>query len=393
MVLMLTASSARAASNPMEAGETFRTELDYSAQHDSNLFRLADEQRPVIDGITGDRSDTLQTGRLGFQFDHIWGRQRVSADAGVARTIFSNYDFLNYTAKAYDVSWAWGLGKRWLGTFSASQAQAERSFADFVSTARSINTYRNYAGSANMWLLAEWTAGFGYARAESRFDDPASVGMEYNEDAWDARLTFRPPTGNNLSIAAREARGHYLNRIGAVLPDNGYRQRDLRIEGQYALGGRGTLSGYFGIARRTYPISKNHDYSGPIGRIGYDWSPASKMKVGLQLRRELGAQEDLTDTYVVTTAIGVNFEWAMAYKLNGKLWGEKLTRDYKGDPGLGFTPTQGQKDKQLAYGATLTYQPNRHFDVSLTAVRDAREKGVAAQYSNLTGRLAARFYY
>ena len=372
---------------------TLSANLGYQLQNDSNLFRLPAGEYPVIDGVTRDRNDTSQTGEVGVQLAHTWGRQHVTLDVTTAHTHYSEFDYLDYTATDYDAAWDWGIGKRWLGILSASQTQAERSFADFFSTVRSINTYRSYSASANFRVFPRWTAGAGFTKVSSGYSDIISSIVDYDEKAWDARITFRPASGNELSLVARQADGSYPNRNDVQLVDKEYQQRDVRLEGRYALTARSTITGYLGLARRTYPRTSFRNYSGPIGRLAYDWAFTQKLQLHLQLRRELGAREDLTDTYVVTTAEALRLDWQLTTRVSASIWGEEQSRDYKGDPGFGFA-LDGQKDDQLVYGAGLTYTPIRKVDVSLAYQRDARTRNTGfGKFDNSTVRLQAHLHY
>lgn len=367
---------------------------EYRLQRDSNLFRLADGQKPVIDGIARDRTDSRQSGEIGLKFDQTWGRQHVTADASATRTYFSDFDFLDFAAHNYKGQWDWGIGKRWLGSLSASQIEALRSFADFSLPVRSINTYRTYSALAGMWVLPNWTAGVGFTRVVSENDDAESALQDYDEDAWETRVTYRPASANELSLIARVANGEYPNRDDIRVVDRSYEQRDLRLEGRYAMTAHGRLSGYAGIAQREYPRTRFRDYSGPIGRIAYEWSPTVRLQIEAQLRRELGAQEDQTDTYVVTTASGLTVSWQLSQKVRSKFWAELLSRDYQGDPGFGLSPTSGEKDEQIAYGASLRYVPFRRLDVSLSYEKETRRRGIAERgFDNTIARFEARFRY
>jgi hypothetical protein len=331
---------------------------------------------------------------VGASLTQAWGRQHFYANAAVLRTEYSDFDYLDYTATNYRVAWDWGLGKRWLGILSASQSEAERSFADFFATTRSVNTYRSYVARADFRMLARWTAGAEYTKVTSSYDDVLSSAQDYGEKAWEARITFRPASDNELALVARDADGEYPHRTDLRVVDSEYTQRDVRLEGKYSLTIRSVVSGYLGIAHRTYPRTSFRDFSGPIGRVNYDWALTQRLQLGLQLRRELGAQEDLTDTYVVTTAAGLKLDWQCTTRIGARLWSEKQTRDYGGNPGLGVVPLNGQKDDQLVYGFGLKYLPIRKLEISASYQRDSRERNNAfGKYSNGSTRVEATFRY
>jgi hypothetical protein len=117
-----------------------------------------------------------------------------------------------------------------------------------------------------------------------------------------------------------------------------------------------------------------------------------KLRAGLQARRELGAKEDLVDTYVVTTAVAVNLDWDLSSKITARLRGEALRRDFKGDPGLAVLASDGEQDGQASYGAALTYSPLRSLEINLAYRHEARTRDdVAADFSSSMVSLGARF--
>ena len=198
------------------------------------------------------------------------------------------------------------------------------------------------------------------------------------------------PSGNELALVARDADGRYPNRGDVRLLDSGYNQRDIRLEGRYSISGHSLLSGYFGIARRDYPTTSNRDFSGPIGRLSYDWLPTPRFRAGIQARRELGAKEDLTDTYVVTTAAGVNIGWDLTIKIDVRLWGRRGAVTIEAIQALDLPQQQEKRTVSMrTVPALLTGQSSSWRSLSL--LNRSREIAVlAAEHSRISTRASKR---
>ncbi|QID16758.1 outer membrane beta-barrel protein [Nitrogeniibacter mangrovi] len=365
--------------------------ISQSFQHDDNIYRLPDGVRPFGNG---QRGDTISVTSLSAVFDRVYGRQRLHASADLSRAGFAEWSDLDYTTKGAAAGWDWRVGPRWTGTLQVDQKEVARDFADVQTNRRetSINRQRTFKASASYWWHPDWAVGMGWERYNSAYSDRASERADYRASIPEISLTYRPESGNRLSLSARFTDGEYPNRVLTATADEGFRQSDVRMSGRWRLTGLSVLSGYLGYTRRTYRNLSIRNFSGMTGRLQYDWTITGKVSLRSTVRREIGARQDLIDNFVVTKAVSLEPSWAATSRIavHGK-W-EWRKRDFGGDPGIVVSaPSQDEKTRTLRL--SVSYLVRDYLSLSLSHTRNSRtsdqpNKEYDARVSSLTAQLS-----
>lgn len=383
-----------AAATPTAEEEGFYWQLQQDFTRDDNLFRLPDDQSPATSGFGTERSDTISTTAATLGFQHRYSLQKLHADITVAHKAYQNYDYLDHTATNLHGYWDWAIGRFFTGRILATQDEALRGFGDYAYASKSMNTFRRASADGNYWFHPDWSVGLGLSRVTSTYSDAPSAVSEYEERAAEAAINFRTGAGNLIALVTRHTDGEYPGRINNGSAPTEYRQNDLQLRGGWTFSGASQLSGYIGYTDRGYRNFSNRDFDGLTGRLSYKWSPTGKLKVSANLRRELGAQEDLTDNYVVTSAANIGADWSLSGLFTlGSLY-EYRRRNFGGDPGLGVSPTVGKNDRTRFLLLALDYLPLTWLTVRLHVQFEEREgEQSTSDYSDtLTGLTAtARF--
>lgn len=342
---------------------------------EDNLFRLADGARPVIEGTRRPRDDRLSITTLAAQLDRTYSRQRLTADLGLTRSDYREFDHLDFTAHNFVGAWQWVLGNQWNGTISGQQDERLRSFADRIGAVRSINTYRRYRADARYLVHPQWSIGAGWARTDSRFDDPESARSEYIEEAFEALAQYRSLAGSTLALVGRTADGRYPERNEAMTSVTRYTQRDLLVRADWSVSGHSRVSGQAGYTARQYLHAGDKDFNGLTGRFAFDWRPTGKLALGVTARREMGAQEDAADNFVVTRAFSIDPVWQLGNKLRVRVRLEWLRRDYGGDP-FGIAGPD-RDDRTQSRALALEWSPVRNLSLHLGARNERRSSSDA----------------
>lgn len=355
-----------------EREEGFGVRLAHSVRWDDNVFRLPDGER-AADG--GSKSDRISRSTVGLTFDHMYSLQRLVASLDVVHRSYDEHDELDSTTKSGLLRWDWATGKQWTGTAQLLQREAPRSFDDVDRRVRSINTLQRAVFNADYWLHPDWSVVAGAERTRSRYSDDRSAASEYDEAAFEAGVGFRPKSGNRLSLVLRHADGEYPNRAATATRDPEYTQRDLRLRGDWVLSGISKLSGYVGYTDREYSTISSLDFSGPSGRIAFDWQPTGKLAFQVVARREIGSEYEVLDNYVLTRGVGVEAAWSATSKVTLIARAERLRRDH-GDTSLSSLG----EDRRRTYGLSVDYRPLDTVTVSASAVRIEREADDASSF-------------
>ncbi|MCP5241775.1 MAG: hypothetical protein R3E45_07350 [Rhodocyclaceae bacterium] len=380
------------AAGPVRAddADALNVVVSQSFYYDSNLYRLGDGVEPT----SGERSDTVSSTGLGLRFGRDYGRQGLAASVDINHNAYASNDQLDYTGTNADLGWNWVLGDRWSGKLGFSRSEQLSGFDDYGGQDQSINIYRRAEASANYWYHPSWAVGAGYARIRSRYSNGTRPGSEYDADVADVRLTYQPKSGNRIALKLASTQGVYPRRTATLLSDREYSQTDLRVEADWRVTGATRLSGYIGQTRRSYDFTSNRDFSGLTGRIAADWAVSGKTFISAVFRREIGAQEDLVDNFVVTEALSLSPRWQITDKTQLGAVVEWRRRDYGGDPGLLAGSFGDRSDITRRFGLNLGYQPMRSLSLYLSLQHQLRSASATSSgYDADSASVSASFTF
>ena len=362
--------------------------MSQALTREDNLYRLADGVQPQL----GDREDLVSRTRVGAQLRKRIGLQHLSAGIGLSMHRYRESDHLDFEGVDLDGRWDWAYGRLWEGRLSLLQRQALSGFDDFQGQQRSINTYRQGRFLADRRVAPEWVVGAGATVVASDYSGDTRPTAEYDAYGASLRAGYRGRAGNQLTLSLRRSQGDYPNRSASRLSDSSYQQDDLQLDGRWLLGGATTLSGYVGYTGRRYDFADNRDFNGATGRLELDWAPTAKLAINAMLRRELGAQEDLVDNFVVTDSLLVRPRWAATDKIDVSTSFELRRRDFGGDPGL-VSDAQDRSEtlRRLGLSASLRIRRTITLGASLGWEErdgDTPDRDFEARRMSLSARLA-----
>ena len=366
-----------------DEGDVLNFIVGYSITYDDNLFRLPSDPAPgQIVGVTS-RSDTIQTGILGFTLDKPVARQRFLVDASFNSSRFSENSRLNYDGHNLRGRWLWELGNRWKGEVGAEATRTLQSFADIRVAAKDLIDYRRFYGSANYWYHPEWSAFVGASSADSTNSSELLRANDYRADYLELGLRFVPPTGNQIALKVRHTDGSYPNRDIVVVGnlvlstvDKSYVQDDLELSTDWRPTGESHIVARVAWTSRRNENLPERDFSGPTGRLLYDWAVTGKTALNLTLFREIGATDELTAAYVVSNGISVTPTWTPTAKVSVQGTLSYILRDYQDDPGFVIAAGPQREDRVRTASLTTTYLPLRSLQLSLTLQKQRRSSNI-----------------
>ncbi|MET0378410.1 MAG: outer membrane beta-barrel protein, partial [Spongiibacteraceae bacterium] len=178
---------------------------------------------------------------------------------------------------------------------------------------------------------------------------------------------------------ASQTDGSYPSRdaFNTALFDDEYTQRNLQLRGNWRVAGHSRVSGYLGGSEREYPEFSERDFTGLTGRISYDWAPTGKLSLNLLARREIGAEVDLVDNFVVTESISITPAWALTSDISIGAGYEWRKRTYGGDPALGVIADVGKDDTTDIARLSGNYAPLRNLKFTVLVQHEARDSNNA----------------
>ncbi|MCK9986467.1 MAG: hypothetical protein AzoDbin1_02939 [Azoarcus sp.] len=375
-----------------DEGDALNFDVSQSIRYESNLFRLADDERAPENKA----HDTVSETGIGMKFDRHYGRQRLLADLNLVSARYAIHGDLDHDRPDAKLAWEWGLGDRWSGELSHAYRETLTGFDEAGGTRRNMNAYTRTHASADYWWHPRWAVGMGFAHTRSRFERSDADVAEFDADTVDVNLIYRPPTGNRVVLTLRDTEGEYPDRPEVAGSIRDYRQQEVRLGGEWRLSGATRVSGFIGRTRVSYRLAPERDFTGTIGRIGVVWDATAKTSVELSVRREIGARQDLAANYAVTEAVRLVPKWEVTDKVTLGAGLEWRRRDYRGDPELlgGGVVRERPADNSYRYGLTAEYRPLRALSFAFGVQRQVRDGSRSLSgYSANTADVSMRFRF
>lgn len=374
-LLIATCSTAWVGSVRADEADVFNFKLNQSVMHDSNVFRLPDDANLQSLIGTGQRADTINITSVGVVMDKLLGRQRLHADLNASRVRYAQFNFLDYDGSDIKGVWNWVLGNRWHGEIAFSRNESLTGFSDFRSPVKSLNTYQRLSYGANYWLHPDWSVGVSTFQATSDNSSELRETGKFEANGAEAVVEFTPRNGNSLALRLRRTEGDYPNREPTPngLVDNSYSQDEIEGNLGYRLTGASRVDALVAGVRRNHKQVKVRDFSGVTGRVSWSWLMSGSTQLNITTRREIGGQDDILSSYVVTRGIGLGATWMPTAKTSVQAIAERRVRDYLGDPVAILSSIEKRKDRLNVVSLSVSYTPITSLKLSMTLSNEERE--------------------
>lgn len=376
-----------------EDGDLFTFFVGGSASYDDNFLRLPNGVQPVQVGV-GDRprGTWIYSAYARVLMSAPVSRQRFRLDLTAFTNSYAGYSYLDFSGWTGRAEWLWEAGNRWKGVAVIARTEALTSFADF----RDFNTGNILTASdayvdADYWIHPNWRIVGAVNYLQGR--NSQQILAFDNVDQYFVETGFRyiSTAQNWLRPAARYTHGEYPNRpVATLIGDTSFDQYDLGVDLYWRFTGASEVLGRVAYTYRELPNLTSRNFSGPTGRLTYNWTPRGTVGVSFLALREIGAITDITATYIVTSTLGVTPYWLATPKLRLEASYNRTNRDYAGQPTIGGIPQRD--DKYNLARLTGTWVPTRNWTVTLGyQFSDRTSNYPGFQFNDNTYTLTAQF--
>jgi len=324
--------------------------------HDSNVMRISKDLDPATLGAT-QRDDMIYTTTVGANGQGTFSQQRVNGEITWFHSdykYFNDFDFNGYSGR---INWDWVLNPAASGTLGYTDARSLANFSNIQVRIPDVVTTRA-AYATGLWnVTPRWRANGELHAEENRHD--AEIRKINDIDLATALVGLSYVTPREDSIGAYGHVEHGRSPSDADLNgipfDNSYQQHGFGALLTYIPTEHSRFEGRAEYMQRTYEQQTSRNYSGPIGRLLYAWTPTPKFTLNALIQRDVGPPEDITAAFVLVTGGYVRPKWQITEKLTltGNL--EYEVWDYRGDP-LGI---DNFTHHQRLAGVSLGYRPAR----------------------------------
>lgn len=289
------------------------------------------------------------------------------------------YDALDYVAYNARGVWNWVATDRYDGDLGLERTQVASTLYDFRTadrTARNLRNQTSVFGSGMMRMTYDWK--LRGALRYNTIDNSLSRFNSQDRQEWIAEAGSRyysKGTDDYVGINFRYQDGRFPNRevVSTSTIDNAYRQYTVEGQVDYQYTGLTRISGNLGYTSRQQRELSQRNFTGLTGRITGTYTPSSKTSLTGALFREIGAWEDLTANYIVTTGLSLSGSQSLSDKLTAQLTFSNRHRAFQGDPLAIASSLPKRADRLRSYGASLIWTPTRLTRFDFTVSYDTRD--------------------
>jgi hypothetical protein len=321
-------------------------------EYHSNLFALPSNAR----------SDTVLTVPLTVRFDRAFARQRLQLDAGATPTKYldnSRLDYVGYTAGGL---WDVEVGRPVYGQAEVRLTRFRTPFSSsFTDNIEDRALLRALAGFR---FTPSWSV-FG-AIDQNTLDNSAALQLQndYTFRGYEAGLRYEPAAATDLDFFYRRTDGNFPNRqvldaTGGLLPgaiDNSFNQDAYLARLTYRPSDQARIIGTAGYTKRDYGTLPQRNFSGLTLGVLAEWAWTGAVTMRVNLVRDIQPDTSVNASFVEVQRIALE----PTIRVSGRTsvtpvasWERRL---YEGDPGFVTSGLSARRDTLSRLGAEVRYE-------------------------------------
>lgn len=348
-----------------EDGDRFSFFVGGGATYDDNFLRLPNGVQPAQVGVGNrPRGTWIYNAYARMLMSLPVSRQRFRLDLTLLSNRYADYDYLNWTGWTGRADWLWEAGNRWSGTAFIARNEALTSFADFRAfNTGNIQTVYTAQIDADYWIHPQWRIVGAVNYLQSSNSDRSLEFNNLDQYFVEGGVRYISTAQNWVRPTLRYTHGDYPDRpFLTLVSDTSFTQYDAGLDFVWRFSGRSEVFGRVAYTDRRFPNVSIRNFSGPTGRVTYNWAATGKSGVSFLALREIGAVEDITATYIVTSSVGVTPYWLVTPRVRLEANYQWTNRDYAGQPVIGGIPQRD--DKYNVARLSATWVPTRNWTLS-----------------------------
>ena len=345
-----------------------------NATRDTNVFRLSDKLSPATVGAT-QRGDTIFTTHLGVTAGVPVSQQRLEAAYTWYQSRYRHFKDLDFTGHTARAAWNYNVQNKVTGVLSFTESEGLASFSNIQARDKDLVTTRQAQATAAWLATPRWRASGRLAAVQTEHSSTLRRINDIEAETVEGGLSYVTPQDNLVGGIVRYEHGRAPH--GVTFPnspfnsrpfDNEYDQYSAGVTATWNLAGHSRFDGRLEVVRRNYKEFTQRDYTGPIARALYKWTPTPKTTVDFGFVREIGPAEEIQTSFVLVTGGYIRPQWAVTEKitLQGNL--EYNVWDYRGDAVAGGDFTH----RQRLIGGSIQWKPWTRVWLQAGANRESR---------------------
>ena len=340
--------------------------------HDTNVLRLSKHLNPTDIGAA-QLSDTIYTTHVGINGNLPVSQQLFTAEIQWYRSKYHYFKDLDFTGHAARAHWQWLWGQDKNGTLGYTENVGLSSFNNIQGRIADLVTSREAYFTGNWLATPRWRASTALTGIETRHSDPGRKVNDIDTQSGELGLAYVTPLDNSFGVLTRFEHGsipHAIQITGFPIGfDNEYKQYGIGANTIWVPTPHSRFEGRIEAVRREYQQATQRNYSGPIVRALYTWTPTPKFTLLTSASRDVGPAEDIQTAFVLVTGAYVRPRWSVTEKLSLLADAEYAVWDYHGDPTV---PGGNFRHRVRTFGGKLDYRPTTKILLSAGVNREVR---------------------
>ena len=340
--------------------------------HDTNVLRLSKKLSPASAGAS-QLHDTVYTTHVGISANLPVSQQLFLAEFTRYRSryrYFKDFNFDGHTARAH---WQWLAGQDKNGTLGYTESQGLSAFNNIQKRAPDLVTSKQLYWTGNWLLTPRWKATGAFTGIETKHTDPQRKPNDIETQAGETGIAYITPLDNSFGGVLRFERGRIPAPETVVgLPpgfDNRYVQLGIGATVIWVPSPFSRFEGRVEAVNRQYEQATERNYSGPIVKALYTWTPTPKVTVVGSVFRDVGPAEEIQTSFVLVTGAYVRPRWLVTEKITLQGNVEYAVWDYHGDAAIAGA---NFRHRVTTFGSRVDYRPTTKILLSAGVNREVR---------------------
>lgn len=381
-----------------DSSSPYYLSVSQSYTHDSNVFRLADNQS-LANGSP--RDDNIWTTGLRLGLEQPISRQRIFADALIRYNKYDHQSQLSNTSYGVNLRGEFQTVNNISGDVHYTRSEYQAMFEDnrsvaLVTTRNRLSTneagLRVQYGMYSKWIL-EGTALYrdqSYSAVQYQYQDQ-------RETTLGLAAKYRPSDVLTLGVGVRASSGdlpNYQAVAGGPTGDS-YDRQDIDLLGTWKVSGRSTLNGRISATHSKHDLATERNFTGITGELGANYQVSGRLNLDANLSRDTndtgtlysstlpsGAPSStrLADTRVIDALrLAANYDLTGKIRLNGAV--RYVYRNLKGvgivNGDGSLNSIQNGTDRTVGVAIGATYTITRAWSASCSIGHDRRRTDLA----------------
>jgi len=317
---------------------------------DTNVFRISDKLGPASIGETH-LDDVVYTTHLGITAGIQVSQQRFEGAYTWYDSRYRDFKDLDFTGHTLRGAWNWRYDKL-TGLAEYTESEGLSTFSNIQAREKDLVLVRRGDLRGQWEMTPRWLPNARFTATQTEHSNLQRRVNDIEAAAFELGVSYVTPLDNTFGAVARFERGRSPHGDLPEALRNEYDQASVGGTLAWNLTGHSRFDGRVEYVRRNYVRFTDRDYSGPLFRGVYTWTPTAKSKVSVGAVREVGPPEDVTTSFVLVTGGYIRPQWEPTTKLLLQANFEYNVWDYKGNPFAGdFT------HRQRLIGASVQWKP------------------------------------